>query len=117
MSFSQTTYPRQLNDSIVEITTLQLKQTNLIFSEHRKLKLENTELYKQLDYSSLMIKNAERKDQLNREMISSLRTNLTETEEYYKAQVRIQERRYNTLLTIGSVGVTVTIIALIVCLR
>ena len=81
------------------------------------MKLENTELYKQLDYSSLMIKNAERKDQLNREMISSLRTNLTETEEYYKTQVRIQERRYNTLLTIGSVGVTVTIIALIVCLR
>lgn len=31
------------------LTPIQLKETNLIFSEHRKLLIENTLLYQQLD--------------------------------------------------------------------
>ena len=53
VSFSQSIYPKILNDSLVVITPLQLKQTNLIFIEHKKYKLlipqlENkiTHLYK-----------------------------------------------------------------------
>lgn len=34
VSFSQTIYPKILNDSLIVITPTQLKQTNLIFSEH-----------------------------------------------------------------------------------
>lgn len=36
-SFSQTTYPKVTKDSLVVITPQQLKQTNLIFLEHKKL--------------------------------------------------------------------------------
>jgi hypothetical protein len=38
---SQNIYPQILNDSLVVITPLQLKQTNLIFAEHSRLKQEN----------------------------------------------------------------------------
>lgn len=38
--FSQNTYPKITQDSLILITPTQLKQTNLIFLEHSKLKLE-----------------------------------------------------------------------------
>lgn len=57
--FSETTYPRVLNDSLIVITPAQLKQTNLIFLEHNKLKHENSELYLQIDNYTLMFKNYE----------------------------------------------------------
>ena len=37
-SFSQTTYPKVTKDSLVVITPQQLKQTNLIFTQHDKYK-------------------------------------------------------------------------------
>ena len=53
--FSQSTFPKLINDSIVAITTKQLKATNLIFLEHQKLKQENQELTKQIsDYKNLI---------------------------------------------------------------
>ena len=39
VSFSQTIYPKILNDSLIVITPIQLKQCNLIFIEHEKQKL------------------------------------------------------------------------------
>ena len=36
VSFSQNIYPKILNDSLIVITPIQLKQTNLIFLEHSK---------------------------------------------------------------------------------
>ncbi|MGM9531077.1 hypothetical protein [Intestinibacter sp.] len=42
--FSQTTYPRIISDSLIVITSSQLKQTNLIFAEHQKLKSLNIQL-------------------------------------------------------------------------
>lgn len=45
---SQNIYPKLVNDSLVVITPQQLKATNLIFLEHKKLKLEIPELKKQL---------------------------------------------------------------------
>lgn len=44
LSFSQDSYPKVINDSIVAITAQQLKQTNLIFLKHDALKIENTSL-------------------------------------------------------------------------
>lgn len=41
LSFSQTTYPKITKDSLIVLTPLQLKKTNLIFVEHSKLKEEN----------------------------------------------------------------------------
>lgn len=44
LCFSQTTYPRIISDSLIVITPSQLKQTNLIFAEHQKLKSLNIQL-------------------------------------------------------------------------
>ena len=38
LSFSQTTYPKIVQDSLIVITPQQLKQTNLIFTQHDKYK-------------------------------------------------------------------------------
>lgn len=67
MSFSSTT----LNDTIVSITPIQLKKTNLIFAEHNKLLIENDLLKKQiLNYkedNALLLKT----DSLRLEQISN----------------------------------------------
>ena len=49
LCFSQTTYPRIVSDSLVLITSSQLKQTNLIFAEHQKLKSMNVQLDAKFD--------------------------------------------------------------------
>lgn len=46
MCFSQNTWNQ---DSVVTITSKQLKEANLIFIEHKKLLKENNLLYKQID--------------------------------------------------------------------
>lgn len=105
MSFSQTTYPRQLNDSIVEITVTQLKQTNLIFREHYKLKLENVELKNKITYEAQMLENAKKQVQLEKRLIASLQSNISNTEEYYKSQLSIQDRKYKRLMFAGGIRV------------
>lgn len=53
--FSENIYPKIYNDSLIVITPIQLKQTNLIFLEHQKLQLENIELNNQInDYNSML---------------------------------------------------------------
>ena len=44
LCFSQTIYPKIVSDSLILITSSQLKQTNLIFAEHQKLKSMNVQL-------------------------------------------------------------------------
>ena len=44
LCFSQTIYPRIVSDSLILITSSQLKQTNLIFAEHQKLKSMNVQI-------------------------------------------------------------------------
>ena len=44
LCFSQTIYPKIVSDSLVLITSSQLKQTNLIFAEHQKLKSMNVQI-------------------------------------------------------------------------
>ena len=44
LCFSQTIYPRIVSDSLILITSSQLKQTNLIFAEHQKLKSVNVQI-------------------------------------------------------------------------
>lgn len=71
--FSQnTSYPRQINDSIVEITAEQLKQTNLIFIEHKSLKFENKELNFQIEKYKDLVNNYNQQDSINRIKIQEL---------------------------------------------
>ena len=62
LSFSQTIYPKIAEDSTIVISPIQLKQTNLIFSEHSKLLLEN------INYKNL-ITNYQKIDSVNNEKI------------------------------------------------
>jgi hypothetical protein len=61
-SFSQTTYPKLINDSLVVITAQQLKQTNLIFLEHQYLKDVNVELKKQNKDFGTLVANYQKTD-------------------------------------------------------
>lgn len=48
--FSQNTYPKIVQDSLIAITPQQLKLTNCIFLEHQKLRFELIELNKKIEY-------------------------------------------------------------------
>lgn len=63
---SQNIYPKLVNDSLIVITPKQLKSTNLIFLEHKKLKLEKVELIKQVDSYALLTANLAKADSLRK---------------------------------------------------
>ena len=69
---SQTTYPQRLNDSLVVITNLQLKETNLIFIEHNFLKEKVNLLNIQLDNYINLTNELTVRDSLNTEKYNSL---------------------------------------------
>lgn len=116
---SQNTYPKLTSDSLIVITPQQLKATNLIFLEHKKLKLEVPELNKQIvSYESLINSYAE-SDSLKNSQIDKL-TNYMEVSEQVREN---QLREINKLksknqlykgLSIG--GVTVSVMLLITLL-
>ncbi len=76
--FSQSTYPLILNDSLIVISPTQLKQTNLIFLEHKKLSLENSELKIQNENYGKLIFNYQVSDSVKNEQISLLTNSLGE---------------------------------------
>ena len=61
---SQNMYPKLVDDSLVVITPQQLKASNLIFLEHKKLKLERFELNKQLTSYELLTANYAKTDSI-----------------------------------------------------
>ena len=69
-SFSQTIYPKSLNDSLVIITTEQLKKTDLIFLEHAKFKQEILELNKQITNYEDLVLNFQETEKLNEAKIN-----------------------------------------------
>ena len=71
-SFTQTTYPKNLNDSLVIITAEQLKQTNLIFAEHEFLSNENTLLKDKINLQDSLIYNYSKIDSIQKENIIKL---------------------------------------------
>ena len=118
-SFSQTTYPKLTSDSLIVITPQQLKATNLIFLEHKKLKLEVPELNKQIISYESLINSYAKSDSLKNSQIDEL-TNYMEVSEQVREN---QLREINKLksknqlykgLSIG--GVTISVILLITLL-
>lgn len=118
-SFSQTTYPKLTSDSLIVITPQQLKATNLIFLEHKKLKLEVPELNKQIVSYESLINSYAKSDSLKNSQIDEL-TNYIEVSEQVREN---QLREINKLksknqlykgLSIG--GVTVSVMLLITLL-
>jgi len=94
VTFSQNiSYPRQINDSIVEITAKQLKQTNLIFIEHKSLKSENKELNFQIDKYKDLVNNYEQQDSINRIKVREL----SNYSEFANKQLTIKDKEITRL--------------------
>ena len=94
VTFSQNiSYPRQINDSIIEITAKQLKQTNLIFIEHKSLKSENKELNFQIDKYKDLVNNYEQQDSINRIKVKEL----SNYSEFANKQLTIKDKEITRL--------------------
>ena len=117
LSFSQSTYPKTIGDSLIVITPLQLKKTNLIFLEHRKFKLENNELRLQTDKYKQLYSNCLVMDSINTSINSQLRTELLVRDEELQKQLKIVSRQKKQIkgLTIGGITVSVALLVFILC--
>lgn len=114
--FSQTIYPKALNDSLVVITNNQLKQTNLIFIEHQKLKQEAIEFQKQIqEYEKLKL-NFEQVEQVNNQEIKLLNDELTSQyvqNEQLNKKLESQKKKLNLLKITSITGLAATIISVL----
>ena len=113
---SQNIYPKLVNDSLVVITPQQLKATNLIFLEHKKLKLEVPELNKQIASYESLIKSYEQTDSVRNAQVKRLMLHAEVSEQVMQNQLREINKleSKNKLfkgLTIGGVTVSVILIA------
>lgn len=113
---SQNTYPKLTNDSLIVITPQQLKATNLIFLEHKKLKLEIPELKKQLTSYESLINSYEKTDSVRNAQVKRLMLHAEVSEQVMQNQLREINKleSKNKLfkgLTIGGVTVSVILIA------
>lgn len=105
---SQTIYPQIASDSTVIISHKQLKQTNLIFLEHKKFKEVNEELNNQIINYRKLVDNYELQDSLYRERVSYLDDELKiSNDKIHKNSTTIKVYRF---LCIGLIG------GLIICL-
>ena len=105
---SQTIYPQIASDSTVIISHKQLKQTNLIFLEHKKFKEVNEELNNQIINYRKLVDNYELQDSLYRERVSYLDNELKiSNDKIHKNSTTIKVYRF---LCIGLIG------GLIICL-
>lgn len=92
--FSQNiSYPRQISDSTVEITSKQLKNANLIFIEHKSLKEENKELNIQVQKYQDLVNNFSKQDSINKLKIHEL----TEYSKFANDQIIIKDNQINKL--------------------
>lgn len=113
---SQNTYPKLTNDSLIVITPQQLKATNLIFLEHKKLKLEIPELNKQIASYESLIKSYEQTDSVRNAQVKRLMLHAEVSEQVMQNQLREINKleSKNKLfkgLAIGGVTVSVILIA------
>lgn len=85
---SQNTYPKLVNDSLIVITPQQLKATNLIFLEHKKLKLELPELNKQIVTYESLIKSYATTDSIRGIEVKRLMLHAQVSEQVMQSQLR-----------------------------
>ena len=115
LCFSQTIYPKIVSDSLVLITSSQLKQTNLIFAEHQKLKSINVQLDAKFDLQEeissifnqsamikdLQIANLETINDINKSTLLSINKEL------------IQYKKRQKLLVIGGCTISASLALLL----
>lgn len=114
--FSQTTLENNKNDSIVTITSEQLKCANLIFAEHEKLLIENDLLYEQINNYEEEIAIMEFQDSLRIDEIN----NYNQLTDVYKLQISNLNKNLNkkdkliTGLKIGCFTVSIGLVLLLI---
>lgn len=112
---SQNTFPKLTNDSLIVITPQQLKATNLIFLEHKKLKLEVPELRMQINSYESLIKSYEQSDSIQNAKIERLLLHAENSEQVMQNQLREinkleSKNKVFKGLTIGGVTVSVALL-------
>ena len=109
---SQNMYPKLVDDSLVVITPQQLKASNLIFLEHKKLKLERLELNKQLTSYELLTANYAKTDSIRLQQLARAELQMQMYDEAISKQ-REQIAKMNkknkrlTTLSIGGFAISV----------
>lgn len=103
---SQNMYPKLVDDSLVVITPQQLKASNLIFLEHKKLKLERFELNKQLTSYELLTANYAKTDSIRLQQLARAELQMQMYDEAIsKQQEQITKmNKKNKRLTTLSIG-------------
>ena len=95
--FSSNTLIITSQDSIVSITAQQLKYTNLIFIEHKKLLEENSLLSKQINNYQLEVKTLEQIDSIRKSQIINERI-------LYENQIKDLTSKKNKTITLWKIG-------------
>ena len=95
--FSSNTLIITPQDSIVSITAQQLKYTNLIFIEHKKLLEENSLLSKQINNYQLEVKTLEQIDSIRKSQIINERI-------LYEDQIKELTSKKNKTITLWKIG-------------
>ena len=109
---SQNMYAELVDDSLVVITPQQLKASNLIFLEHKKLKLERFELNKQLTSYELLTANYAKTDSIRLQQLARAELQMQMYDEAISKQ-REQIAKMNkknkrlTTLSIGGFAISV----------
>ena len=108
---SQNMYPKLVDDSLVVITPQQLKASNLIFLEHKKLKLERFELNKQLASYELLTANYAKTDSIRLQQLARAELQMYD-EAISKQQEQIakmnKKNKRLTTLSIGGFAISLT---------
>lgn len=117
-SFSQTiSTPCIIKDSLVLISLPQLKQTNLIFLEHRKFKTINELLNEQLKNFYVLNKEQERIDSLQKKQLITfsqvVQTQNVEIEDL-KETINKQKKRSKVKNYIIGGALTVTVLTILI---
>ena len=118
---SQSTYPKLVNDSLVVITPQQLKATNLVFLEHKKLKLENVELRSQVSSYELTTANYLRLDSLQRQQLARANTQIKLYDQAMQAQTEQLDKiikKKNRLVKLSTgLGILTTVLAIVLVVK
>ena len=109
-SFSQNTYPKNINDSLVVITAEQLKQTNLIFLEHSYLLNENSVLREEVFTQDKLILNYHKMDSINKGRIITL-TNQVDFANNKVEKLGKQLNNHKVYFWVGGTALVASIIA------
>jgi hypothetical protein len=108
-SSSQTIYPKIVNDSLILLTSSQLKHTNLIFAEHHML-LEKVDLLEsQTQHYKKLIRNYEQNDSLNLEVVETQKVYYLEKLASFNEELKkeTKKRKVYQAGLIGTVGAAI----------